>query len=354
MLSSSTFISWLLSLCVIQFLVIVNLLEKDGCEIVTQRSQPRTIVAEPRASPPVAHNTIDSDKCMYAATAMNSSLGGVAATLMLHAPTWFQRRYTLMIQNAVNNIPDDWKVQVFHTRRGQSQKGLDINPGIRRFVDSGRVVLTEIPDRVLVHKKKRFEIMMEPWLWESMLAEKVLIFGGNAVICSNSPQSVANFTQFDYIGAPWDLKRGVGGDGGISVRSRSAMLAALRHRLDVLPPEERPTAHRKWGQEDAFFVSTLLEMQSSGRFAGRLAAREDTLRFAAIGSAAGEAVWAVSGTLPWLPFEARGDLMSRCPEMKIFYPALHDPSCFGAQPDGERCAQTVCALQPKTQRRGGC
>lgn len=49
--------------------------------------------------------------------------GGVAATLLLHAPAWFQRRYTMMIQNTVANIPDDWVVQIFYTAVGQSKKG---------------------------------------------------------------------------------------------------------------------------------------------------------------------------------------------------------------------------------------
>mgnify|MGYP006449979597 CR=1 FL=1 len=30
---------------------------------------------------------------------------GVAAVVLLHAPKWFQRRYTIMVQNIHNNIP---------------------------------------------------------------------------------------------------------------------------------------------------------------------------------------------------------------------------------------------------------
>ena len=38
----------------------------------------------------------------------------------------------------------------------------------------------------------------------------------------------------------------------------------------------------------------------------------------------------------------------------MFYPAMHDPNCFGAVPNGEKCALSICALRPKEQRRGGC
>lgn len=65
---------------------------------------------------------------------------------------------------------------------------------------TGKVVLTTIPPEVLSIKKKRYELMLEPWIWEHMLAENILIFGGNSVICSNSPFSVTDFLGFDYIG----------------------------------------------------------------------------------------------------------------------------------------------------------
>ena len=60
------------------------------------------------------------------------------------------------------------------------------------------------------------------------------------------------------------------------------------------------------------------------------------------------------GTLPSVTFEERDKFMKLCPEMKIFYPSLHDPGCFGAQPDGERCKKTICALKNRSERRGGC
>lgn len=63
----------------------------------------------------------------------NSTLDGVAVTLMLHSPAWYQRRYTMMIQNILNNLPSDkWKIQIFYTGKGQSKAGLDMNPAIQR------------------------------------------------------------------------------------------------------------------------------------------------------------------------------------------------------------------------------
>lgn len=41
-----------------------------------------------------------------------TSYAGVAATMMLHSPKWFQRRYTVMVFNILNNLPPNWVVQV--------------------------------------------------------------------------------------------------------------------------------------------------------------------------------------------------------------------------------------------------
>jgi len=104
-------------------------------------------------------------------------VGGVAAVVLLHAPKWFQRRYTLMIQNVYNNLPPGWVIQLFYLPgEGQSQAGLDINKhlsGAGGMIPTGKVKLTEIPQHIFKRYKKRVELMQSPWLWQSMLADKV-------------------------------------------------------------------------------------------------------------------------------------------------------------------------------------
>lgn len=124
-----------------------------------------------------------------------------------------------MIQNIHNNLPDNWKIQIFYTGRDGSQTGLDINPGIKRFIEDGHVILTLLPKEY--HKMRRMHLMLQPWLWTNMMADRVLMFGGGSVICSNSVYSISDFLQYDYIGAPWGLMRGIGGEGGTSIQAIS-------------------------------------------------------------------------------------------------------------------------------------
>lgn len=286
-----------------------------------------------------------------------SSFRGAAVSLLLHAPGWFQRRYTMMIQNTHNNIPDDWVIQVFYTGAGQSLNGITINPGLNRLIASGRLRLTVIPKEVLAVKKKRFELMTELWIWQNMLSDRILLFGGGSVICSNSPHSINDFTHYDYIGTPWSAYKGVGGDGGISIRNRKLMVKIIEYALNRVPSDKRKFAYKEWGQEDHFFISTLLEMKKKNLVDWDklvIATKNQSMTFGANGGYYNNDNWVVEGTLPDVPFKERDKFMSLCPEMKMFYPSLHDPNCFGASPDSEKCAKSICALKPRTERRGGC
>jgi hypothetical protein len=54
----------------------------------------------------------------------------------------------------------------------------------------------------------------------------------------------------------------------------------------------------------------------------------------------------VAGTHPQLSHPEREILLKHCPELKIIFPSLHEPSCFGARHalDPIKCKTTICAL----------
>jgi hypothetical protein len=59
--------------------------------------------------------------------------------------------------------------------------------------------------------------------------------------------------------------KGTGGDGGISLRSRRAMLAAIDFAMSKLPnKKDRSQAYKTWGQDDMFFVQQLTAMNNAG------------------------------------------------------------------------------------------
>ena len=62
----------------------------------------------------------------------------------------------------------------------------------------------------------------------------------------------------------------------------------------------------------------------------------------------------VSGTASHISQEDRDALLSLCYEVKNILPSLHNPICFSARLNGEKCAETICALKDPRERPGGC
>jgi len=257
-----------------------------------------------------------------------------------------------MVLNILGNLPNKWRLQIFYTGTGQSQVGIDINNGFKRLIQEGKIVLTLIPPTLLARKKKKVQLMTDRWMWENMLADKVFFFGGNSVICSNSPKTLDDYIDFDYIGAPWGNFKGEGGGNGVSLRSRHAMLAAIDYEHAKI--QQNPDFDLKFGDEDIFFIKRLKEMQSKGLKSYKIATKNETFMFGATGNLGNEYALVASGTLPGMYYKQRETFLQYCPELKMLFPMLHDPSCFGASPDSEKCAASICALKPKSERKGGC
>ena len=118
----------------------------------------------------------------------------------------------------------------------------------------------------------------------------------------------------------------------------------------------RDVAYKTWGYDDQFFISRALEMIKAKVANFKLASREATLSFGAIGSAANTSVIGVSGTLSALSNDDRESFFAYCPELKTIFPALHDPHCFGASSvlDKDKCSASICALQDRSLHKGGC
>jgi hypothetical protein len=88
-----------------------------------------------------------------------------------------------------------------------------------------------------------------------------------------------------------------------------------------------------------------------------LATPNDTLRFGGVvnltdGSSLKHLPLVVSGTMARLAYEERDSVLKHCPEIKIIFPSLHEPACFGAHPDPAKCRLSICALQENLPSHG--
>jgi len=178
-----------------------------------------------------------------------------------------------------------------------------------------------------------------------MVADNVLVFAGNGAICSNSKMSLLDgsamknlFNDVDYLGAPTSVLRGIGGQGDISYRNRTAMLDAIHYE-----------PHDGESSEDQYFIRNLKKMnEKAGRDVYRIATKELTREFAGMDyfTERRGPPMVISGTLPKIDYDVRNLLLEVCPEIKVLFPSLHSPGCFGARPNANVCAEHICALNP--------
>jgi hypothetical protein len=152
---------------------------------------------------------------------------GVAATLFLGSPKWFQQRYSLMINQMKSALPISWIIQIFYLPHNAMAEEAIQYHGIRKNILSGHVILTPISSSV-GRKVRKKDLLRMPWFWRNLLADRVLLFGGNAVLCGSSPYSLQDFLSYDYVGAQWNILRGVGGSGELSLRNRTAVLEFIQ------------------------------------------------------------------------------------------------------------------------------
>jgi hypothetical protein len=322
----------LLSLVLVQWFLFLSLLQEppsiqsdtDSRPVKPLFLQRDSVVARTAAS-------IESNIWNY------TDYDGVAITVMLKAPKWFHRRFTVMIHNAMTNIPSDWPIQVFSNEGWLQNDVLPLHPGLRQLRTHPRLIWTPLPTKLTKMKPK--EIMKSEWLWNQVVAENVMVFSGNGAFCANSKSSLKDLLEYDYVGVPWGRYSGQGGDGSShSFRKKSAMLKILK---DHSPEAEMDTP------DFQFFVKYLLRDEKNFKIADK----NMTYAFGGVTDPESSPL-VISGTQAQLNWTSRDDLLAVCPELKVIFPSLHEPSCFGAHPNGETCKKTICALQDELPSSG--
>ncbi|KAI8591921.1 hypothetical protein BDZ88DRAFT_449606 [Geranomyces variabilis] len=117
-------------------------------------------------------------------------------------------------------VPEDWPFMLMHS--AEVVPLLNRSAAIKKYIQSGKLTAMQLPETILLKDRQDLD----------------------AMICSNSDQSVDDYLHFDYVGAPWPHAPQLrGGNGGFSMRRKSRLLRCLRHR----------TWHRGEDSEDVFY-----------------------------------------------------------------------------------------------------
>jgi hypothetical protein len=131
-----------------------------------------------------------------------------------------------IVLNVLQNIPESWRIQIFHCKLN----AYFINSSrLSTYIESGKIILTEIDDYSGRFNTFKNTLMTNISFWKQIRGEKVLFFQIDSIMCSNSPHTITEYLQYDYVGVTWENQPDRVGNGGFSLRSRRKTLLLLRN-----------------------------------------------------------------------------------------------------------------------------
>lgn len=128
-------------------------------------------------------------------------------------------------------VPPDWRFNFMGSE--ESVAFVNTSRTIQERVTAGKLDLTYIPSNMSTGSQEDISTFLTTlWLYEHVLApaEWLLVFQTDSMLCANSRQSLNNWLDYDWVGAPWHPSGRFGGNGGLSLRRVSAIIEILRYQ----------------------------------------------------------------------------------------------------------------------------
>ncbi|ORY80444.1 hypothetical protein BCR37DRAFT_68701 [Protomyces lactucae-debilis] len=154
--------------------------------------------------------------------------------------------------NYLTVAPKDWPVVAWLSE--DNIRSIQEAPLLQPDIRSGRLNLTIMPPESIVDGGDALShFLTQPWFWHQFhpLAEWMLFFQEDSVLCSRSTDSIDNWLGFDWVGGNTFWSRaGKGANGGLSMRKLSTIKFITEHM-----PNTFNTA------EDVFYMERMLSLQ---------------------------------------------------------------------------------------------
>jgi hypothetical protein len=139
-----------------------------------------------------------------------------------------------VLKNVTTVLPEDWGLQIFH---GLSNRDYVIKctEGLNRQVYFNKLQIDNISA-----EDSSLKIMLTNDFWMQVVAETVLYFECDTMLCLNSENRIEDFEHFNYIGGYWGNTLGALQNkydrvmnGGLSIRKKSFMLDIINNKLET-------------------------------------------------------------------------------------------------------------------------
>ena len=155
-----------------------------------------------------------------------------------------------------------WRIQLLITTDIIDEL-LNLSSLIRDETAAGRFIITpkEKGTRTLYARTCTY-----PEYWEMLQGDRLLVFQSDSVPCSGSNHEIDEFFDYDYVGAPWVYNDHEGGNGGLSLRNRTAVISMLKHNIEET---QRQASQDNFDWEDDLYRLSKLPPRSTHFLAHR-------------------------------------------------------------------------------------
>ena len=166
-----------------------------------------------------------------------------------------------VLNNVMSILPEDYSLQIFHGTSNYDYVCDSVENNMM-LLDK-KVKFTNLGIDSISADASSLEIMLTEDFWNQVIAETVLYFECDSMLCPNSEYKVEDFEHFDYIGGWWgksfhpnavDESYDRVMNGGISLRKKSFM-------LDIIKNELKPYLQRGGNPCEDYFVSDRIRIK---------------------------------------------------------------------------------------------
>lgn len=150
----------------------------------------------------------------------NTSIGQYKYTAVIIEPREHPA-LEFVLQNFNDNLSDEWQFVVFH-----GNKNIKYTQNIcDKVFKNDKVKLVNLGiDNLTISEYSG--LFYNNILYDNIPTETFLIFQTDSIICSKHKDTINDFLEYDYVGAPWE--NGNVGNGGLSLRKKSKMLEIVK------------------------------------------------------------------------------------------------------------------------------
>jgi hypothetical protein len=143
---------------------------------------------------------------------------------------------SFVLRNFLSKLSNNWNIIIMHGNKNKSYVENIVNNELLQYKNRVKLINLNVDNLTIPEYSKLF---YSEEFYDYIPTETFLVFQTDSMICDNGKDLINNYIKYDYVGAPWSKEveprynnnEDFIGNGGLSLRKKSAMLAKIRNNI---------------------------------------------------------------------------------------------------------------------------